>query len=277
VRYGHRIAAAYQRQLSMVCGPISSGPWTVKENIIRFKKAIYLLSIRKNKQSLMFDQMPFEDVFQKYHEWVKKQGRSSGKILTHFYDKIFTSKLINKMYFLFGWNLSDGASYERNRGVELNFSLNDLEENFVQNTNNTNNIKLIQVSDDENSDSESETSDNNSESDDSIEILDDEEDSVKEMDDESIKEEIQNQRRVLQNANVELYLSMDKLIGTSASYMYSVKKSFVMLKTDSINNAEIRQKNENKINSINNILSNLNADNWADIKVALRDKIGDLE
>ena len=65
-------------------------------------------------------------------------------------------------------------------------NFHDLEENFVQNTNNT---KLIQVSDDENSDSESETSDNNSESDDSVEILDDEEDSIKEMDDESVSSE----------------------------------------------------------------------------------------
>jgi hypothetical protein len=80
-----------------------------------------------------------------------------------------------------------GGVQPQNFQQEQSFSnFNDLEENFVQNTNNTNNIKLIQVSDDENSDSESETSDNNSESDDSIEILDDEEDSVKEMDDESI-------------------------------------------------------------------------------------------
>jgi len=78
-----------------------------------------------------------------------------------------------------------GGVQPQNFQQEQTFSnFNDLEENVAQQ--NTNNIKLIQVSDDENSDSESETSDNNSESDDSIEILDDEEDSVKEMDDESI-------------------------------------------------------------------------------------------
>jgi hypothetical protein len=83
-----------------------------------------------------------------------------------------------------------GGVQPQNFQQEQTFSnFNDLEENVVQNTNNTNNIKLIQVSDDENSDSESETSDNNSESDDSIEILDDEEDSVKEMDDESVSSE----------------------------------------------------------------------------------------
>jgi cell division protein FtsL len=69
-----------------------------------------------------------------------------------------------------------GGVQPQNFQQEQTFSnFNDLEENVAQqNTNNTNNIKLIQVSDDENSDSESETSDNNSESDDSIEILDDE-------------------------------------------------------------------------------------------------------
>ena len=84
-----------------------------------------------------------------------------------------------------------GGVQPQNFQQEQTFSnFNDLEENIAQqNTNNTNNIKLIQVSDDENTDSESETSDNNSESDDSIENLDDEEDSVKEMDDESVSSE----------------------------------------------------------------------------------------
>ena len=79
-----------------------------------------------------------------------------------------------------------GGVQPQNFQQEQNLSnFHDLEENFVQNTNNT---KLIQVSDDENSDSESETSDNNSESDDSVEILDDDdnENNVKEMDDESV-------------------------------------------------------------------------------------------
>jgi hypothetical protein len=84
-----------------------------------------------------------------------------------------------------------GGVQSQNFQQEQTFSnFHNLEENVAQqNTNNTNNTKLIQVSDDENSDSESETSDNNSESDDSIEILDDEEDSVKEMDDESVSSE----------------------------------------------------------------------------------------
>ena len=84
-----------------------------------------------------------------------------------------------------------GGVQSQNFQQEQTFSnFHDLEENVAQqNTNNTNNTKLIQVSDDENSDSESETSDNNSESDDSVEILDDEEDSVKEMDDESVSSE----------------------------------------------------------------------------------------
>ena len=81
-----------------------------------------------------------------------------------------------------------GGVQPQNFQQEQTFSnFNDLEENVAQQ--NTNNIKLIQVSDDENTDSESETSDNNSESDDSIENLDDEEDSVKEMDDESVSSE----------------------------------------------------------------------------------------
>lgn len=84
-----------------------------------------------------------------------------------------------------------GGVQPQNFQQEQNLSnFHDLEENFVQNTNNT---KLIQVSDDENSDSESETSDNNSESDDSVEILDDDdnENNVKEMDDESVNSVIE--------------------------------------------------------------------------------------
>ena len=80
-----------------------------------------------------------------------------------------------------------GGAQPQNFYQENTFSnLHDLEENIAQQ--NTNNTKLIQVSDDENSDSESETSDNNSESDDSIENLDDDdnENIVKENDDESV-------------------------------------------------------------------------------------------
>jgi hypothetical protein len=79
-----------------------------------------------------------------------------------------------------------GGVQPQNFQQEQTFSnFNDLEENVAQQ--NTNNIKLIQVSDDENSDSESETSDNSSESNDSIEILDDDnENIVKENDDESV-------------------------------------------------------------------------------------------
>jgi hypothetical protein len=83
-----------------------------------------------------------------------------------------------------------GGVQPQNFQQEQTFSnFNDLEENVSQqNTNNTN-IKLIQVSDDENSDSDNESSDSGSESNDSIENLDDEEDSVKEIDDESVSSE----------------------------------------------------------------------------------------
>jgi len=83
-----------------------------------------------------------------------------------------------------------GGVQPQNFQQEQPFSnFHDLEQNvIVQNTNNT---KLIQVSDDENSDSDNESSDSDSESDDSIENLDDDdnENIVKEIDDESVSSE----------------------------------------------------------------------------------------
>jgi hypothetical protein len=83
-----------------------------------------------------------------------------------------------------------GGVQPQNFQQEQPFSnFHDLEENIAQQ--NTNNTKLIQVSDDENSDSDNESSDSDSESSDSIENLDDENDdeSVKEIDDESVNSE----------------------------------------------------------------------------------------
>jgi hypothetical protein len=112
LEYAKDIFANYQRPLSIVCGAISTGPGTVAEKLILFKKAIFLLETNPRRQSLILNQMPLEDVFARYYYWAKKCGLDDSKILTLFYCPILKSGLINKMYFLPNYTFSRGARYE---------------------------------------------------------------------------------------------------------------------------------------------------------------------
>ncbi len=128
IEYGKVLFSKYQRPLSIVCGPISGGSGNRKENILTLKKSIFLLSNNPGKQSLIFDQIPFEVVFEKYNIWVAKSPNRENKIMSHFYDKIFESGLLNKGYFLRGWDTSRGASHEREKLTMLKHKIVDLDD-----------------------------------------------------------------------------------------------------------------------------------------------------
>lgn len=128
--YAKSIIGKSGKNLAIVCGPISTGPGTIEEKLITFQKAIYLLQKKSKREKIIFDQMPFEDIFSKYHNWLN--GKKSNKILTHFYQKIFESKMIREMNFLPGWNFSEGATWERNTGIDLCFDIIHLKEDFVE-------------------------------------------------------------------------------------------------------------------------------------------------
>ncbi|MCC6520547.1 hypothetical protein IT403_00990 [Candidatus Nomurabacteria bacterium] len=124
--YADTIHPGLHRKLSIVCGPISTGPGTKKEKLITFKKGIYLLENNPGKNSLILNQMPFEEVFNEYHEWVSLY-KSENKIIPVFYEEIFESGVLNKSYMLPHWEQSEGASWENEKSKKLNFSIIDIE------------------------------------------------------------------------------------------------------------------------------------------------------
>lgn len=128
--YAKSIIGESNKKLSIVCGPISTGPGTVKQKLTRFQKAIHLLPKNVNSEILVFDQMSFETVMHKYHVFLKGE-ESSGKILKYFYEPIFESNLVQDFHFLTGWEHSKGASRERQIATNSKFMIRDLPEDFT--------------------------------------------------------------------------------------------------------------------------------------------------
>ncbi len=127
--YAGTISPELDRDLSIVCGPISTGPGTRKEKLITFKKAIYLLENNPGKNSLILNQMPFEEVFDEYRQWVLSYQREN-KIIPVFYEEIFESGLLNKGYFLPHWQESGGATWERQKCEKLGFIIRDIKDGY---------------------------------------------------------------------------------------------------------------------------------------------------
>lgn len=95
-----------------ICGPISTGSTkTVQENINYLERSILLFESNKIN---IFNQLLFEPQFNKIANWKPTKEYSDMPILEEFYGKIFESKLIDKIYFLPGWEKSFGAQWEYN-------------------------------------------------------------------------------------------------------------------------------------------------------------------
>lgn len=98
-----------------VCGPLTTGgAGSLEANIARFRAAIAVL---KRRGWSVFDQIPFQ-------ETMIRIGKSAGQagycwpILWEFYQPVFRSGLINRAFFLPGWQSSTGASWEHRMVTE---------------------------------------------------------------------------------------------------------------------------------------------------------------
>lgn len=120
-----------ERKIIQVCGPISTGPGSAEDKLIRFNKNIYNL---EEKGYLVFDQMPFELAFWTYYHWAKDNIKNPNDgILNLFYKQIIESGLINEGFFSHDYNISEGARWEFELMRRLGMSTNVLPENFILN------------------------------------------------------------------------------------------------------------------------------------------------
>lgn len=104
--------------LGQVCGPITTGGMgNIKDNLNLFNETIKKL---QREGVNLFDQMPFEDPMQSLKD---KPNGNYQNILIDFYQPIFKSGYIKKLYFMPGWENSNGARWEHDLAKELDIEI----------------------------------------------------------------------------------------------------------------------------------------------------------
>lgn len=121
------------KQLSVVCGPISSGNKSVKENISIFIRTVFKIA----QQGPVFNQLPFEPSFAKAHRLIEgdakycPDGSSSKFFIDHFYEKIFRLPGMEwTANFIHEYQYSTGAMLEHRIFSELGANIVELPKGF---------------------------------------------------------------------------------------------------------------------------------------------------
>lgn len=104
-----------KKPVGMACGPITTGgKENPKDNMKTLKKAIKMLS---EMGASVFDQMPFENHMQRIK--ATPYYRGGNHLLEIFYLPIFESGKITTLYFVSGWETSQGAMWEHEQAKRL--------------------------------------------------------------------------------------------------------------------------------------------------------------
>jgi hypothetical protein len=108
------ILSTTNQPVSMVSGPISTGGKGSQELNI-FAMQDYIEELYKDGENV-FDQTPFEEPMQR----IKKHAATYDyALLNEFYLPIFESGYIKKMFFMYDWESSIGASWEHEQMIRL--------------------------------------------------------------------------------------------------------------------------------------------------------------
>ncbi len=120
----------------IVCGPISNGGLGSKElNIAHFEMVVNEFVARKHGN--FFSQIPFEEALWRVQALLAESDKTvypkgaGNPLLEGFYRPIFESGLIGSMYFIKGWESSDGARWEHALAILLGISIFYLDEKLA--------------------------------------------------------------------------------------------------------------------------------------------------
>ena len=119
------------KPIGQVCGPVTTGgQGSVDKNLVLFEKAVHKLI---DQGYNIFNQVPFEKPMQKIQINSKKMEKHERNIelLEEFYKPIFESGLISTLYFIHGWETSQGANWEREQAKRLGIKIIDLPKDFL--------------------------------------------------------------------------------------------------------------------------------------------------
>jgi len=121
------ILECFEEPVTIVSGPISTGGLGTRErNMAVFRAVIQRL---QSQNRSVFDQTPFENVlFRISREWFRQNPGEvyCMPILEDFYEPIFSSGLISRIAFIWGWQSSFGARWERIKAIEIGLEIDDL-------------------------------------------------------------------------------------------------------------------------------------------------------
>ncbi len=114
------VLAKMPKPISEVCGPISTGGLGSIEKNIEFFDAVIGLLMKRGLT--VFDQMPFQEhIFRiVQNRWGSRQN---NQLLNEFYLPIFQSGLVDQLYFMPGWETSEGATWEHEQAQSLGIEI----------------------------------------------------------------------------------------------------------------------------------------------------------
>lgn len=114
-----RVLRRMPQPIAQVCGPISTGSTgTIGENLERLHGAIEKL---KANGVSVFNQVPFEMPMQRIKSYRPDAGNVT--LLNEFYLPLFKSRFVDTLYFLPGWESSQGASWEHEQALRLGLDI----------------------------------------------------------------------------------------------------------------------------------------------------------
>ncbi len=117
------------RPIGWVCGPITNGgQGSIKANLKTFDRVIcHLNQQHKN----MFNQLPFGDDLNRINNTLNQYNiGEKTDLLQGFYMPIFTSGLIDTVYFIPDWESSAGAHWEHQQLIKLDINIVYLEPDY---------------------------------------------------------------------------------------------------------------------------------------------------
>lgn len=123
---GEIILKRMPRPVSMVCGPMTSGKRTLKENYERFGRAITIL--REEGTRNVFSQLPFYHGIFRFMQSPNYAGLAH--IINGLYLPLFEKRLIENPLFLSDWEDSIGAKLEHRYGQLLDLNIGYLPPEF---------------------------------------------------------------------------------------------------------------------------------------------------
>lgn len=124
-----RVQDRMPKSIGQVCGPISTGgTGNREENKMIFSKTIERLS---KQEILLYNQLPLEESMVRV---ITRLGKNYNPydLLEDIYTPLFESGKIKEVYFIYGWESSQGSRWEHKKAELYNMKLNYLKKDFYK-------------------------------------------------------------------------------------------------------------------------------------------------